>query len=446
MTGLRCRPGFTPAALSVASLAARWVPALGLPTALLIGGRSGLAILGLVALMHGCGVFVHHGGTRLSAVGVYSLAFGIFVGLPGLWWSTQSTQRSSLFGVLAIVTASQLLTYLVFWRASGHWQGVRPGTDPTHPPAPRHIIGGLLALAAGTFLSLLASDLSAVASALQFTGALAAMRALLLRAVPKGRRWRSHLSALAVAALYALLAFDGGGRLVLASLLIALAAFMSWDGARLTLKLAALATVIPALIIFGAMRRDMVAEAGYTASAGGLGSVVGPIDTFAELVEHDRDGRSRERPYGETFAVAALAQVPRTLWSEKPVGFGAKLTEELRPQLVPSGHSMAALHAGEWYYNFGWIGLILMVPAVGLSVGYLDRAVARRLTERPGTFAGALVAPLVVSGMADLLWGGPFAFSARTVTRLMVVATAVLVVNVVASSRRRQRALAYQSP
>ena len=67
-----------------------------------------------------------------------------------------------------------------------------------------------------------------------------------------------------------------------------------------------------------------------------------------------------------------MAQVPRAVWPSKPVGFGAALTAFLEPSETVHNLNLAALSSGEWYFDFGWPGLFLMVLVLGWLVRWLD--------------------------------------------------------------------------
>ena len=176
--------------------------------------------------------------------------------------------------------------------------------------------------------------------------------------------------------------------------------------------------------VFNADSIDRIAE--YYGSGTGRepaapDSNVSPLETFARLI--DEYGQFTPGN-GSTFLDAAVVFVPRSIWSNKPIGFGAELTGILEPEMSSSGHSMAALAYGEWFFNFGWMGLGLGIFVVGFLIKRLDLWVPAAFASVSSSKSGirnVLVATIAISGLTDYFWVGTFTYAARVGLRLVIV-------------------------
>jgi hypothetical protein len=185
----------------------------------------------------------------------------------------------------------------------------------------------------------------------------------------------------------------------------------------------------PVLLALAKLRDAGGPRPGTTVHGNGLESVVSPLQSFASLLDHNNLGML---PYGwgHTFWAALVALVPSSVWSGKPVGFGAELVPILNPELVGTGQSDAALFAGEWLFNFGLPGLLLMVPAAGLAIRGLDHVLARSMSlpidsrRAVVRYSAAVVA---AAGLIDLMWVGSFTYVARTGSRLLILAAVFVI-------------------
>lgn len=236
-------------------------------------------------------------------------------------------------------------------------------------------------------------------------------------------RWYGDLLVVASAIVFPLLwvqlTFTGGGRLVVAG--VGIAAFSAWNlikPRRAQKVLVILA--IPAFLVFAGLNRaTQDPDASTVVSQGeGLGSVYSPLETWARMIGPlEPETRDLLMPrWGGTFVNTVLLPVPRDMWEDKPEGFGAELTEVFEPQMAKGPHSMAALVQGEWYANFGYAGLLLMIPVTGWVLVVLDRTharVARDGPSSPSAWWKGVVLMCCVSSIADYYWVGSFMFFAR---------------------------------
>jgi hypothetical protein len=128
--------------------------------------------------------------------------------------------------------------------------------------------------------------------------------------------------------------------------------------------------------------------------------------------------------FGSTFWASSVAFVPRSLWENKPPGFGAVLVPYLSPLSVGTSHSDAALFQGEWLFDFGFLGLVAMVLVVGWYIAKLDIWLTE-LNSRPVSTRRRLLAvvsaTILASGLGNLLWVGSFTYFVRAVGPLLAV-------------------------
>jgi hypothetical protein len=132
---------------------------------------------------------------------------------------------------------------------------------------------------------------------------------------------------------------------------------------------------------------------------------------------------ARPLGWGCTFWASAVVWF-RVDCGEKPEGFGAVLVPILSPELVGTQQSDLALSRGEWLFDFGVMGLVLMVPRTGMVRARVDRwlaAASVRAIDTRQQLLSLVGATVVAAGLADLVWGGTFTFTSRAAPRLLIV-------------------------
>jgi len=386
----------------------------------MIGHDRAIAVLAGASLLFGLWVWWRHGGPAITAVGVYNFAFALFVGFAGLYLLSTGTVDGSMVRALAWCYFGQVTTWLLFWSRP-------PAPEPAGPrPVDSALLrqatvaGVLVAGGSGTALALFGFGGTPrhVVQACGFVGALLIAIGLL----SDGRR-RPLAGLVLTAAAFALSVATSNsyGRLMLGSLGLALMVVVSRRLRTRAVKLAVVAGAAPVLWMFAIMRKDALLEQhpGLRMDGTGLESVASPLRVFAVLLDYNDLGLFAPA-WGHTFGAALISLLPRAVWPGKPQGFGAELVPLVNPELVNSGHSDAALFQGEWLFNFGVAGLILMVPAVGLAVAAVDRflwATAVRPLVGRGALLAYATAIVVAAGLPDLAWG-TFTFTARAGMRL----------------------------
>lgn len=362
-----------------------------------------------VALLFGIWVFWIHGRCQITAAGLYSLSSAIFVGFAGIWWVLQP---GGLPYSVSLATTVGLWIHVAMFALC--WR---------NPPqfSPRLTVTSR-AVAAGLWTGVFATGLGLSCAFIGLPGgdhfAIAGLATLMAALMFLRRSGRGALVQLATAGIvvwvFMQTVFTGYGRLQLVSLGLVGLILVSARATSRKPKALTLLGVAPVLVYLVQVRSEL----GISAAGGefdGIGSVVNPLQTFGDLVivasqsvyQHD---------LGANFLATLVFFVPRSLWADKPLGFGSQLTSIFEPSLLPFGHSMAAHAQGEWFYSFGWPGLVIMIPVVGFAVARLDHLLFYSLNHDIDSirrFLFLVIVLLLVAGMPTLMWVGAFVFVAR---------------------------------
>jgi hypothetical protein len=304
------------------------------------------------------------------------------------------------------------------------------------------IVTGTLMLAAGLAAARSGLVLGGMVDASVFAGAVLLTLSVFRRT---GGGWSVVGLAIAGAVffLYAVYIFRGFGRLTLGALGFALALAAAQRLRAGWIKFGVLASTGPVLIVLSQLRVEFTASLNPNQGSDvtGFESLAGPLLRFSQLIDLIQGGVLHLR-FGETFLSSAVALFPRALWPNKPVGLGAELAAIFRPELAGTGHSELALFHGEWLFNFGIIGLAVMIPVFGLSVAALNRWLVqtsyRPLASR-ANLIGLAAAIVTASGLPDLLWGGTDTYVARAGERLVVLLIIFLLFSRPFTLRARRR-------
>lgn len=411
---------------------------------------SGYSVIAMsaLALLFGAWLFYRHGGPFITPISAYGYAFAIFVGFAGLYLvgGSEDSVAEHLLAPLACAYFLQVTTWALFWSKrtlqAATTSSRLQDSDDTLKWGMR--IGGLLLLTGCTVAQTNNNEgLAIIADAAAFVGVLLFGTSLLRR--PGGGTWTWRVILIFAGLLaYYFFVFTGFGRLQLGALGVGLAAAACGRFNGRIVKVALLTTTAPIMMWLATSRADFTAtlNPAQLSSVTGFESVVSPLTTYAFLFNADM-ASGFVHANGQTFWASLVSLVPGDVWEGKPDGLGAVLVPLVNPELIGRGHSEAALFFGEWVFNFGIpFGLLLMVPTVGASLGWVDDYLARRLgTPIAGRRDLLLVsASLVILGsMTDLVWNGTFVFSVRAGSRLFILLTLFLVTASLMGSRWRGR-------
>ncbi|MFU8851389.1 hypothetical protein ACNAW0_10455 [Micromonospora sp. SL1-18] len=395
-----------------------------------------LILISLLALLLGVWVFWRDGGRAITAVGLYNLAFALFVGFSGLYqaddvaWTGLSR---SLLTAVAFCYFTQVATWALFWRESVRLEARSPLPVNVGPLRWAVGVGAALLIAATATAMARPDSLPPLVEPAGFVGVL-----LMTAGLVRGRLRRQWVvwGVLLVGAmmLYFDFLFNDYGRIKLASLALGIAVLLAGGRNGRWVKSGVLAFSAPALWFFAQLRVDP------TNDESGLGSVMSPLREFARVLELNDLG-GFPKGWGHTFWASLVALIPRGMWPGKPVGFGTEIVAYVRPELVDTGHSSAVLFHGEWVFNFGLLGLVAMVPVVGYALRGLDRLLvsccSQGISDRRQVLWQVAVV-VATTGMVDLMWVGSFTYVARVGSRLLVILALILVFGQLGSRRTEQ--------
>ena len=445
-------PFLTPAITLLFSLVGLW---MGDP-------REGLALISVTSCLFAMTVTIRRAGPYLPPSSIYFVASGVFVGGAGYYLLLIDSSPVPIDLIrdgagLAMITNAAIAAYITAsaLRSAIAWPGPhdRVSARGLHRP-PFMLLAWGIVVVASSQVPLVNSIIGATAHFMGVGGLLMVVTWAAARRADQ--RWFGDAVLMSLVFLLPLAwikaTFVLGGRLMLAGLLIA--AFSAWNlfGPSKVQK-AILICCIPLFLLFSGLNRAesgdedaSVSSSNVIAEGNGLESVYSPLETWARMIGPlEVEQRQMLMPrWGETFFNAAVLPIPRSLWEDKPIGFGAELTPVFEPQLVDDNHSMAALTQGEWYANFGYLGLPAMVIVTGWLLVRLDRWHARLAwsafeDERDWWSLATLVC--LVSALGELYWVGTFTAVARGgMATLAVLLTRLVALRRHGSPSRRQPA------
>lgn len=374
----------------------------------------------LLSLLFGTWVFWCHGGGRITAAGVISLAFAAFVGYAGLWWAQNLRVELSdgIYQATVISYLSHVLMWGLFWR-SRDVAAVRPSTGVGSAWA---LVVGFLGSVGAAAIALVRTP-GALVVAVAFSSAMLVSAAVATRPTRSGHARLAHWIVLGVLVLaYTAAMFNGYGRLTVVALAFGPAIALSSRGRTRLVKGALILCAPLATLILNSLRSQAVhARYGTTLSADEPDSFVTPLQTFGRLID---SAPTYNHAHGATLFADLTIFIPHNIWPSKPDGFGQVLTAMFEPGLLRFGQSMAALAGGEWFYDFGFAGVVGLVLVVGFGVRKTDDLLSWALSrggESSRTVWWLAVALVLTAGLPDLAWNGLSTYLARTMLRLAVL-------------------------
>lgn len=418
---------------------------------LLIAG-AGLLAAAMVALTHpipsvesqrlyalvvgvvGAAAFILHGGSRITVAGLYSIATALFIGYSG-WVVSGVDGASPAMNTVLGVSAASLSGSVIFF-----------GREPRDVSSVRFEGGPYLAgLAAMSLVALF--FVREVFTVLTEAGAFMAVVVIAVALVFGTKRvalWAPLIMAPPII-IYGLYFHGGTGRLRLIGLLGAIALVYSARYARWWHKSLLVAVVPVGLQLLARYRLDVqrdIAAPGTFSSNSGLESMYAPPRAFASLVRAQAE-TGWPLKMGSSFFTPIFAVVPDSLrptWM--PQAFNYELVGLTNPDRYGSGYSTAGSWFGEWWWNFGALGLVACALVTGPLLSLLDRAWTAAMTAAPRSRRWVLVACVVLAiagAVGDLAWGGTHTWLVRGLTRVPLVLILCFVVGSGAGSVHKRR-------
>lgn len=386
--------------------------------------------LSILAGSYGVLVFLVHAGRRISTLGLFNLASALFIGYAGF---DQASAMHRLPGgdFLSEAIAGALIAQALVTMLS--WNGARGTTVSSSAIIDKHsahssIVAGTAIVAVSALAQAVDAPFaeSYLGEGLAFSGILLAAAGLILR---RGVHLISF-SSFAVVVLFILYAevfHAGTGRLRIVALACSLAILVSIRFPRHHLK-PLVVTAIPAALWWLARDRLALQESisrGASEGRTGLESMMSPLTTFAHMLAAQAEGwdlRLGSSFFSLPFALLPDEAVPE--WAPRALGYD--LVTLTAPHRVGTGFSEASTVYGEWVWNFGVAGLLLMCPFLALAITLLDKGIFRApfidTTASPLLPLLRLLIVIMLSGtIADLAWSGLHTFGTRVLTRLPIL-------------------------
>lgn len=75
--------------------------------------------------------------------------------------------------------------------------------------------------------------------------------------------------------------------------------------------------------------------------------------------------------YGRSFLSTFISFIPRSMWESKPVSFGNEIMIYKYGAIIPN-YAVAPSYIGEWYGNFGFIGILIGATVLGVITKLID--------------------------------------------------------------------------
>lgn len=378
--------------------------------------------IGVAVTLFGVRAFIGDGGGRITALGLFNLSTAIFVGFGAIYaGTTQDARIPGEYLALAALCAfvPQTVVTLLSWGRAQSFTVSFPELK-----ASRWMTrwgAAALAGAAAFKLSGVPEALGPYVEATAFTAITVLTVGLYWRPTTRIISWATVFVG-GLALVYVEVFHIGSGRLRIVALICAIGVIMTARFQRRLLKWGTIAAIGPALYWLAQDRKELQESLRAGASAGrtGLESMLEPIIVFGRLIEAHLEA-GFPLSFGMNLLSYPFALLPASWFPDAPQALGYELVKITAPAKYGTGYSVVATSSGEAYFNFGFIGLVLIIPVLVILLRLLDGAMVRSMSgEAPGLYAllGIVFWAMLAGGISDLTWSGQHTFLTRATTRL----------------------------
>lgn len=410
------------------------------------GGARQLGAAGLVLCALSLFTFFHNGGKVIVSSSVLSYSILMFAGFPviysslGLYGPRNEHPQESLLVAVSLAFFLQVLVYLA---APKPFLLEDTGAATDREPVPPAVISSMakwsLSLSLIMFVAFGVARTAGLGVPTAGFGWLAVVfcSAVAFDLTTRKARPLGVLLLLAmVAAVYGA-DIGGFGRLHLAAVGLSIGVAASLALRTWWIKIAIGVLTPPALIYLVNQRLEYLQNqpGREVNSSEGIGSVVGPFHSAARIVEALQEHQI-DLALGSTVLIAVLVWIPRSIWPEKPAGFGREIVEITQPHLVSTlGHSDAGTVIGEAVWNFGFWGAPLFLLGVALIARFLDRQMIKQINgpRNMKELVQVLLFSVLAGGWLNVVWGGAFTYTSR----LMFPIVLLLVIMVIVPGKKK---------
>jgi len=223
--------------------------------------------------------------------------------------------------------------------------------------------------------------------------------------------------------IFFFLLWGGFGRLILAQFILIGFFFASYSLPWPRFFKLIFLVSIPIMISVGGVLRSHGSNFSDAILEGqGLGSIIVPV-RYAEYLHRDMAEESKwEKVNGESYVATLLFFIPRSLWENKPVGFGRQMALWYFPKNRHNGFTLAGTHFGEAFGNFGKFG----IPVALFVFVFLINLIKKLLCSYDKRYNTLMLFRLVIgviltTTISDFLWGGSFTSFSRVGVSVMFV-------------------------
>lgn len=373
-------------------------------------------LLATIILLVGCTIFLLHGKRQFTVTGLFSLAMALFMGYGSLIAIGEDRPGQGMY----IALFSTALGFSGATLLMGAWKELHPGALET---------GHRFLVAAGTLMLPLLYLMQGTLNFLLIEGASFASVVLVGAGLILSPDWKASASPLLLLPyliVYAEAFHGGSGRLRLVALLATLALMYSARFPRWRNKIVTLSALPLALLYFANERlRHRNSSGASRAALGestGLESMLAAPRSLARLIEVQSTGAAPPLEWGSSF-LTPIGQILPPGWTPEfiPRPFNYELVQFTNPELYGTYFNTVASYYGEWWWNFGVIGVVLGSLVLGPALNLLDSLFRTGLDRANQSAQHAVVVCVIlclVGGVSDLAWAGAHGWILRAIARL----------------------------
>jgi hypothetical protein len=386
--------------------------------------------IGVAVTLFGVRAFLGDGGGRITALGLFNLSTSLFVGFGAIYaGNTEDIRVTGLYLALATlaVFVPQVAVTVVSWDKARSVIVQFPEVQDSRWLTRWGFLA--LILAAVVKYAGAPASLDPYIEATAFTAISVVAVGLYWRAKTRIISWTT-VTVAALAVIYAEVFHIGSGRLRIVALLCAVGVVVTARFQRKALKWMTVGAIPPALWWLAEDRKEMQEslQAGGSQGRTGLESMLEPIIVFGKLIQsHFEAGFALS--YGQNLLSYPFAFIPESWFPDAPQALGYELVLIWAPDKYGSGYSVVATNSGEAYYNFGWFGLVLIVPALVILLRLVDQQMVKRMSASTVGLAALLWIvfwAMLAGGISDFTWSGQHTFLTRASTRLPLLGLLVV--------------------
>ena len=389
------------------------------------GIASAVVFTCVLSVLVGVRAFIGHGEGTVTVTGLYGLSTSMFVGYSGLILVNQGNlqfllKELSLASVLGLT--AQIATIALAWGKPNRFN---------HEPFRTSKLGadwltrvGLCALILSILVDIALPQLGFWAESAAFTAISVIAAGLIFRDNVRLISWQI-VAILALVLVYSEFFHSGSGRLRIVALACAVAVILTARFPLRRLKVAIVAAIPLAIGWLASMRLELQESLSTGSSDGrtGLESMTAPLEVFSLLVKSIMEQRFvPENGYNLLSVIATL--IPESMWPDKPMALGYELVQFVSPERYGDGlFSTAATSTGEGVFNFGWLGIPIVIIFAASVLRLLDSAMIKRLRDSTPKVLGVLgivLIAILAGAVADYTWSGVHTYVARMIARLPV--------------------------